>query len=111
MRCGVSGATRDAAAAPRGYRVIVSSDATATRDLELATGATMRAALLAVREAGAGSVLAAAPVGAIGACRDLAGLADTVVCPWQPDPFRAVGEHYRDFRQVNDADAIALLRR
>ncbi|HEY5978994.1 MAG TPA: phosphoribosyltransferase family protein [Microlunatus sp.] len=77
----------------------------------LATGATMRAALLAVREAGAGSVLAAAPVGAIGACRDLAGLADTVVCPWQPDPFRAVGEHYRDFRQVNDADAIALLRR
>ena len=37
----VSGATRDAAAAPRGYRVIVSSDATATRDLQLATGATI----------------------------------------------------------------------
>ena len=37
----VSGATRDAAAAPRGYRVIVSSDATATRDLQLASGATI----------------------------------------------------------------------
>lgn len=58
----ISGATRDAAAAPRGYRVIVSSDATATRDLELATGAkidhrTLHAASLATLEDTYGDVM------------------------------------------------------
>lgn len=58
----VSGAARDAAAAPRGYRVIVSSDATATRDLELATGATidhktLHAASLATLEDSYGDVM------------------------------------------------------
>jgi len=58
----VSGAARDAAAAPRGYRVIVSSDATATRDLELATGATinhktLHAASLATLEDTYGDVM------------------------------------------------------
>lgn len=76
----------------------------------LATGATMRAAVSAVRKAGASVVVAAAPVGAVGACEDLAREADLVVCPWRPDPFRAVGEHYRDFDQVDDAEVLALLR-
>ena len=76
----------------------------------LATGATMRAAVTAIRGAGGGFVLAAAPVGAAGACRDLAEVADRVVCPRQPSPFRAVGEHYRDFAQLDDADVLALLR-
>lgn len=58
----VSGAARDAAAAPRGYRVIVSSDATATRDLQLATGATidhktLHAASLATLEDTYGDVM------------------------------------------------------
>jgi putative phosphoribosyl transferase len=75
----------------------------------LATGATMRAAVAAVRSAGAAVVVAAAPVGAVGACEDLAREADLVVCPWRPDPFRAVGEHYRDFDQVDDAEVLALL--
>ncbi len=76
----------------------------------LATGATMRAAVTAVRSADAAYVLVAAPVGAAGACRDLAEVADLVVCPRQPHPFRAVGEHYRDFAQLNDDDVLALLR-
>ena len=76
----------------------------------LATGATMRAAVIAVRGADAGYVLAAAPVGAAGACQELAEVADLVVCPRQPDPFRAVGEHYRDFAELNDDDVLALLR-
>ena len=76
----------------------------------LATGATMRAAVVAVRGAGAASVLVAAPVGAAGACRALAEVADLVVCPRQPDPFRSVGEHYRDFAQLDDDDVLALLR-
>ena len=37
-------------------------------------------------------------------------MADLVVCPRQPQPFRAVGEHYRDFAQLNDDDVLALLR-
>lgn len=75
----------------------------------LATGATMRAAVTAVRSADAAFVVAAAPVGAAGACGELAGAADLVVCPRQPDHFRAVGEHYRDFAQLQDADVLALL--
>jgi putative phosphoribosyl transferase len=75
----------------------------------LATGATMRAAVTAVRGAGAGVVVVAVPVGAVGACRDLEQLADSVVCPRRPDPFRAVGEHYRDFAQLDDAEVLALL--
>jgi predicted phosphoribosyltransferase len=76
----------------------------------LATGATMRAAVTAVRAAGASSVLVAVPVGAVGACRDLEQLADRVICPRRPDPFRAVGEHYRDFAQLDDAEVLNLLR-
>ena len=76
----------------------------------LATGATMRAAAAAVRGADAAYVMVAAPVGAAGACRELAEIADLVVCPRQPYPFRAVGEHYRDFAQLTDDDVLALLR-
>lgn len=76
----------------------------------LATGATMRAAVTAVRQAGAKVVIAAAPVGAAEACRDLENLADRVVCLRTPDPFRAVGEHYRDFEQVTDSEVVDLLR-
>jgi putative phosphoribosyl transferase len=75
----------------------------------LATGATMRVAATAVRGGDAAYVLVAVPVGAADACRDLAGLADAVVCPRRPSPFRAVGEHYRDFAQLDDADVLALL--
>jgi putative phosphoribosyl transferase len=75
----------------------------------LATGATMRAAVAAVRGAGARFVVVAVPVGAVGACRDLERLADRVVCPRRPDPFRAVGEHYRDFAQLTDDEVLALL--
>ena len=77
----------------------------------LATGATMRVAVTAVRSAGARMVVAAAPVGAVGACRELGRLADLVICPRRPDPFRAVGEHYRDFAQVPDAVVLELLGR
>ena len=75
----------------------------------LATGATMRVAVMAVHGGGAAHVLVAVPVGAAGACRDLAEVADLVVCPRQPSPFRAVGAHYRDFAQLDDADVLALL--
>ncbi|MFT4165834.1 MAG: phosphoribosyltransferase family protein [Microlunatus sp.] len=77
----------------------------------LATGATMRVAVTAVRRAGASYVVAAAPVGASAACQELERLADDVVCPLRPEPFRAVGEHYVDFTQTTDSEVLEVLGR
>ena len=63
----------------------------------LATGSTMKAAVQAVRAQGPARVVVAVPVGAPQTCRDLAGLADEVVCPRMPRDFSAVGEWYEDF--------------
>lgn len=75
----------------------------------LATGATMRAAVEAVRSAGAAAVVVAAPVGSIEAEASLARVSDAVLCLHLPGKFRAVGSFYRHFDQVNDDDAIRLL--
>ncbi|MFP5283263.1 MAG: phosphoribosyltransferase [Actinomycetes bacterium] len=77
----------------------------------LATGATMTVAVQAARAAGARAVVAAAPVGAREAVAALARLADEVVCPYVPERFWAVGEHFGDFTQTSDAEVIALLTR
>jgi predicted phosphoribosyltransferase len=74
----------------------------------LATGATMRAAVEAVRAAGASRVVAAAPVGSIEAERSLSRVCD-VLCLHLPGRFRAVGSFYRHFEQLTDDDAIGLL--
>lgn len=97
-------------AAAFGHTPPVAGRTTIVVDDGLATGATMRAAVTALRGAGAALVVAAAPVGAVDACKDLAEVADHVVCPWRPDPFYAVGAHYRDFAQLADAEVIRLLR-
>lgn len=75
----------------------------------LATGATMRAAVEAVRAAGASRVVAAAPVGSIEAERSLSRVCD-VLCLHLPGRFRAVGSFYRHFEQLTDDDAIGLLQ-
>jgi putative phosphoribosyl transferase len=75
----------------------------------LATGATMRAAVLAVRALGATHVVAAAPVGTDEACDLLSAEADAIVCPLVPVRFRAVGAWYGDFAPVDDATVTALL--
>jgi predicted phosphoribosyltransferase len=76
----------------------------------LATGATMEAAVMALREHGAATIVAAAPVGARDSCRRLEGIADQVVCLDMPEPFRAVGCWYHDFDQTTDAEVIDLLK-
>jgi putative phosphoribosyl transferase len=43
------------------------------------------------------------------ACKDLASEVDELICPWQPDPFFAVGAHYRRFEQVSDQEVERLL--
>jgi predicted phosphoribosyltransferase len=75
----------------------------------LATGATMRAAVRALRELGAARVIAAAPVGSEEACALLARDADVVVCPTVPRRFHAVGAWYADFAPVSDEAVAALL--
>ncbi|MGN7148127.1 phosphoribosyltransferase [Arthrobacter sp. SAFR-179] len=77
----------------------------------LATGATMRAAVEAVREGGAAAVVAAAPVGSIDAEASLERVCDAVVCLHLPGRFRAVGSYYRHFGQLRDDDAVRLLAR
>ena len=75
----------------------------------LATGATMRAALEAVRRRGARAVVVAVPVGAPETCRTVAREVDDLVCPWVPDPFRAVGQAYEDFAPTSDDEVHAAL--
>jgi putative phosphoribosyl transferase len=76
----------------------------------LATGATMRAAVEAVRWAGAGTVAAAAPVGSVEAYTAVSQVCDAVLCLHLPGKFRAVGSFYRHFEQLTDEDAISFLR-
>lgn len=75
----------------------------------LATGSTMRAAVAAVRSRHPSRVVVAAPVGAADACRQLPEVADEVVCAWTPEPFTAVGQGYRDFRQTSDEEVREVL--
>lgn len=87
---------------PLGRTVIVIDDG-------LATGATMRAALLAIRQQKPARLVAAVPVGAAQSCRGLQDVADEVVCPATPEPFQAVSPWYRAFPQVGDDEVRALL--
>jgi predicted phosphoribosyltransferase len=75
----------------------------------LATGSTMRAAVLAVRRLNPSRVIVAVPVGAAETCQALRSLADEVVCPLTPHPFSAVGLSYRDFSQTTDEEVRDLL--
>jgi predicted phosphoribosyltransferase len=75
----------------------------------LATGATMRAAVAAVRAQGPARVVVAVPVAAAETCEELRVEADEVVCAQMPDPFYAVGLWYRDFSQTTDDEVRELL--
>lgn len=75
----------------------------------LATGATMRAAIMALQPAGAAHVVVAVPVGAADTCAELTNLVDEVVCVSMPDPFWAVGQAYSDFSQTSDEEVRRLL--
>jgi putative phosphoribosyl transferase len=76
----------------------------------LATGSSMKAAVRAVRALAPARIVVAVPVGAPDTCRDLAQIADEVVCARMPRQFSAVGQWYRDFSQTTDAEVRALLR-
>lgn len=76
----------------------------------LATGASMQAAIRAVRPLGAKSVVVAVPVAARSTCREFRSRADLVICAATPDPFGSVGAWYEDFSQTTDEEVHSLLR-
>ena len=87
---------------PKGRSVIVVDDG-------IATGGTVKAALKALRKAGAVRIILAVPVAPRSAIAELRPLCDDIVCLAMPEPFYAVGAHYDDFSQTGDAEVIELL--
>jgi len=87
---------------PRGRITVLVDDG-------IATGASMLAAVRAVRAAGPQAVVVAVPVGPLSACRQLSTEADDVVCATMPPNFDAVGQVYADFHQVSDDEVREFL--
>jgi putative phosphoribosyl transferase len=77
----------------------------------LATGATMRAAVAALRQEGPARIVVAVPVSAPETCDAFRDVADAVICALTPEPFYAVGLWYEDFSQTTDAEVHDLLER
>jgi predicted phosphoribosyltransferase len=79
----------------------------------LATGATMRAAVQAVAAMKPSALVVAVPVGAPETVHEILGMPEVedVVCIEQPSFFRAVGELYKEFPQVEDEEVVEILRR
>ena len=77
----------------------------------LATGSSMRVAAMALRKREPARIVIAVPVAAPSTCEELESEADQVVCAITPEPFLAVGQWYRDFRQTSDDEVHKLLDR
>ena len=77
----------------------------------IATGGTVKVALKALASAGAASVTLAVPLAPESVLRDLRRMCNRIVCLAIPEPFYAVGAHYRDFSQTMDAEVVTLLDR
>ena len=88
----------------RGRTVILVDDG-------LATGATMRAAVAALRDGGVARIVVAVPTGPRETCEMLSREVDDIVCATMPEPFTAVGLWYDDFAPVTDEEVRALLDR
>jgi erythromycin esterase-like protein/predicted phosphoribosyltransferase len=88
----------------RGRTVILVDDG-------LATGATMHAAVKALRQQQPARIVVAVPTAAPETCDELKAEADEVICAITPDPFHAVGRWYEDFSQTTDEEVRDLLAR
>lgn len=88
----------------KGRTVIVIDDG-------LATGATMRAAVTALRTFNPARIVVAVPTGSPDVCDAFNREADEVVCLSTPEPFEAVGAWYADFSQTTDDEVRELLKK
>ncbi len=75
----------------------------------LATGATMRAAIKALRQQHPARLVVAVPVAAPPTCEELGAQVDEIICAKTPEPFYGVGYWYEDFSQTTDEEVHALL--
>ncbi len=75
----------------------------------LATGASMRAAVQALREQEPAAIVVAVPVGPPETCQELELEVDQLICPRRPANFYAIGQWYEDFGQTSDEEVRALL--
>lgn len=75
----------------------------------MATGSTMHAAVLALRQSGASRIIVAVPTASHQACALLCDDVDECICLSQPEPYFAVGQSYLSFSQTSDAEVTALL--
>ena len=76
----------------------------------IATGTTVRAALIAVRRRKPARLVLAVPVAPAETIDALRPLVDTLLCLSAPDDFMAIGNHYREFHQLADEEVVHLLR-
>lgn len=88
----------------RGRTVILVDDG-------LATGATMLAAIVALRQQKPARIVVAVPVASPSICQELRAVADEVVCLLMPELFLGVGRWYDDFSPTTDAEVQSLLER
>jgi putative phosphoribosyl transferase len=92
-------------------RAKISGQVAIVIDDGIATGATTRAALQAVRKQKPKELVLAVPVAPRDTIEELRQEVDALICLEMPDPFIAIGCFYRDFRQVSDEEVVAILRR
>jgi putative phosphoribosyl transferase len=88
----------------RGKTVILIDDG-------LATGSTMRAAVMALRQLNPARIVVAVPVSSPETCDEYRMGVDEIICTITPEPFYGVGRWYRDFSQTTDDEVSELLER
>lgn len=77
----------------------------------LATGATMKAAVLAMKAEGADEIVVAVPVSPYDTLQEIRSEADDAVCVETPSFFQAIGQFYVNFTQVEDEEVVELLQK
>jgi putative phosphoribosyl transferase len=77
----------------------------------VATGATMKAAIITLKEEMLKKLIVALPVAPAGMADEIEQMANTLICIETPFDFMAVGAYYHDFTQVSDEEVIDLLKR
>jgi putative phosphoribosyl transferase len=76
----------------------------------LATGSTMKAAILSMQAAGTAQIIVAIPVSPIDTLEEIRTMVDNVICLYTPSFFQAVGQFYQIFNQTSDDEVIELLK-
>lgn len=86
----------------KGQTVIVVDDG-------IATGASVRAALIGLKKKGAGKIILAVPVAAVDSLKSLSREVDETICLYNPVDFMAVGQFYQKFDQTSDEEVVKLI--